>query len=266
MARFALDKQRRVIFAENAHRSLEYICIECETNVRLRSGPLRRPHFFHVDESRLCRHNGKTPEHIAVQHHLQRLIDEDHIALEEPFPEISRIADVCWRDERLIFEVQCSPIAIEELNARNRDYESLGFDVVWIFHEKRYSPKSFRAFEEAIYGRSHYFTNIDARGIGEIYDRYPRKSGIKRHLQVDLSQPIRTQHAHLSLTTLEERVKNRRVHFKGDCVTRAEEETPPFRKNKEMFFHHRIREYLSNVFRPIIRLHRAWIQHLIDRL
>ena len=61
---------------------------------------------------------------------------------------------------------------MEEVQARNRDYLSVGYEVIWILHEKRFNKQNLSAAE--LFLRSHpcYFTNIDKKGKGEIYDQF----------------------------------------------------------------------------------------------
>ena len=49
--------------------------------------------------------------------------------LEMIFPTIGRIADVAWLSQKIVFEIQCSPIFLQELS-RNRDYQKEGWSLV----------------------------------------------------------------------------------------------------------------------------------------
>jgi competence CoiA-like predicted nuclease len=44
-----------------------------------------------------------------------------------------RRADCLDEQRKLVIEVQCSPLSVEEFNARNRDYARLGYKVVWVW-------------------------------------------------------------------------------------------------------------------------------------
>lgn len=91
------------------------------------------------------------------------------IKLELPFPSIERIADAAWDKEKVVFEIQCSPMTAEELRARNRDYASLGWKTIWIFHETRYNKRRITAAEGSVWKRAHYYTNIDQTGNGDFF-------------------------------------------------------------------------------------------------
>lgn len=172
MQLYALDENNAVIFAKNAVKHHNYICLECQSILRLRGGIHRQNHFYHIDPSRACRQSGKSMEHLQVQIFLHKLLTENDCALEKHFKEINRIADVVWFSKKIIFEVQCSFISLDELKNRNRDYAFLGFSVVWILHERQFNQLRLSAVEKYLQTKIHYYTNMDALGKGEIYDMF----------------------------------------------------------------------------------------------
>lgn len=171
MQLFAFKQNRGLISAAKASKQRDYYCLECNGVMRLRGGNQRQQHFFHLAPTRHCRQNGKSLEHIQTQAFIVNALPENEAFLEHPFPEINRIADVAWIDQKIIFEVQCSPITPEEIEARNADYKKAGFEVVWILNDTRYNQWRVSAPELFLLGRPHYFTNIDAEGSGCIYDQ-----------------------------------------------------------------------------------------------
>lgn len=193
---------------QTAQKGVSYSCPECDGAVRLRGGIHRKKHFYHLNSSQSCRQNGKSPTHLCIQMLLQSRFTNS--SLEHLFPEISRIADLFCPKENMVIEVQCSPISLEEIEARNAAYASLGLFVLWLFHERRFSPK------RSIFPFPHYFTNITAHGSGSIYDyrkgkRYP----------VDLTNPLTPK----SLRSLPRYLKLRHQRWKkafaGDLVDQA---------------------------------------------
>ncbi len=171
MQLFALDDQGRVVQAAEAVKRQDYICLECKEPLHVRGGEIRQAHFYHVRPNQKCSLHQKSLKHLQVQWRLQRMIGED-CRLECPFPSIKRIADAVWISEKIIFEVQCSPITSSEVLQRNCDYASLGFRVVWLLHDSRYNQWRVSAAENALQRSPHYFTNIDRQGSGIIYDQY----------------------------------------------------------------------------------------------
>jgi len=208
MQLYACEEKGRFVVAHSAKKGINYLCPECRGTVRVRGGRHRKPHFFHLTHNEKCRQSGKSQIHLAIQNYLLHLLPDNEVTLECRFSEIQRIADVVWMPKRLIFEVQCSPITAEEVQQRNQDYERLGFQVVWIFHDRRFNRWRVTAAEETLMDRPFYFTNMDAEGRGMIYDQTCLiQKGIRRERsersEVDLSRPLAGN--------------NGQVRFEGDC-------------------------------------------------
>jgi competence protein CoiA len=168
---YALDHQSRLVPSNKAVRGITYLCPECSSELRVRGGLARQVHYYHVNKSSCILH-GKSLTHLQIQLSLQKMLTPEHVQLECRFPPINRIADVVWPSERLVFEVQISPISPEEVKARNRDYAKIGYRVVWILHDRRYNRSRLTGAEIALRSSPHYFTNINALGRGIFYDQY----------------------------------------------------------------------------------------------
>lgn len=219
---YAFDLERLPVRANNAEKQKDYFCIECGSVVRLRGGEQRQLHYFHL-ASESCKLNEKSLTHLAVQLFLEEKIGK--VELERRFPEIGRIADVVWEEKKIIFEVQCSGITEGEMLSRIKDYDSLGYSVVWILHEKQFSyPSSLIS--------SHYYTNIDFDKPGMIYDKYEA-----RVLAIDPAAPYRLFREipgrSFFIRFLNARLKNWRFFFKGDFVDKRERYMKQFTQGKE---------------------------------
>lgn len=228
MLLYALDSLNHVIFANHARKQQDYFCLECRSAVRMRGGLHRQNHFYHIQPNRTCRQSGKTPEHLQVQMFIQSLLPEGEAVIEQPFKEIHRIADVAWLSEKIIFEIQCSPISAQEVEQRNADYGSLGFQVIWILHERRYNQRKLTAAELFLRGRSHYFTTIDADGIGEIYDQYDvvqkgMRQSILQKFTLDVRGLKAVGHMHVAAAPkiVKQRVEKWPYCFSGDLIDRC---------------------------------------------
>lgn len=167
---FAIDDKGNFLSAYQAEKKIDYRCPECKEIVRCRGGFLRQTHFYHLKPNHHCRQSGKTLIHLQTQLYLKKTIAD--CCLENPFPRINRIADVVWEKEKLIFEIQCSPISAKEVEERNRDYQSIGYQVIWILHDRLYNKQRLTAAEYFLKEFPHYFTNINAEGTGFIYDQW----------------------------------------------------------------------------------------------
>jgi len=110
--------------------------------------------------------------HRTIQLALKKALAPQEVWLERSFPSIRRVADVVWPAQKTIFEVQYSPISAKEVQARNRDYQKMGYTVIWILHDRHFNRTYLTPAERCLRSQSHYFTNINAFGHGEIYDQY----------------------------------------------------------------------------------------------
>lgn len=224
MQLYALDSERQLTSARGAVRQTNYYCLECQQLVRLRGGVRRRRHFYHLEPTPDCRQHQKGLVHLQLQWHFLQQLPVGDCQLEKPFNAIHRIADVAWLSQKIIFEIQCSPISAEEVIARNRDYQKLGWSVIWILHDRRYNQTRLSAAEMALRSSPHFFSNMDSDGIGIIYDQFDICKNGRRHerlppLPIDLREPPSTVQEQLyPLSLLSHRAKYWKYFFKDDLM------------------------------------------------
>lgn len=171
MQLYALDSTFP-IGAAKAEKGKDYLCPECNATVRVRGGPSRQIHFYHPTLPKNCRQHQKSLEHLQMQLKLFNLIGEKQAQIECPFPEVSRIADLAWHAKKIVFEVQCSPIPLQEAEERISDYQKAGYTVIWILHDKQFNKPNLSAAENFLRGAPCYFTNMDKVGEGIVYDQF----------------------------------------------------------------------------------------------
>lgn len=124
--------------------------------------------------------------HRNVQRYIQNLFPAGSIQLEYAFP--CRIADAISLERRVVFEVQCSRISLKEVKERNAYYEFLGFDVVWILHDKNFNHAYLSPAEHYLREKGRaFYTNITITGHGGIYDQFEI---IKRRYRFFRSSPL----------------------------------------------------------------------------
>lgn len=228
MQLYAFDGNDRLISAKDALKQIDYFCPECRGLVHLRGGFHRQNHFYHLEAVHACRQSGKSLEHINVQLFFLKVLPQGDCVLEQHFTGINRIADVVWTSRQLVFEIQCSSISHSEVLARNRDYERLGYEVVWILHDRRFNQKRLTAAEYFLHGLPHYFTNISERGEGHIYDQFSLlEGGLRLHpskaFPVDVSAPKHyvassAGGAELTFELVKLRLQNKALYFTRDLV------------------------------------------------
>jgi competence protein CoiA len=172
MQLYALDSNKQLVSASQAAKQINYFCLECHSFVRLRAGLHRQSHFYHLQPTIFCRQHQKGVIHLNLQNYFIQQLPLGEVTLECRFPTIRRIADVAWHPHKIIFEVQCSPISAEEVNQRNVDYQTVGWQVIWILHDQRYNQSRLSAAEIVLQHVPHFYTNMSREGKGMIYDQF----------------------------------------------------------------------------------------------
>jgi competence protein CoiA len=107
------------------------------------------------------RRSYKSIAHLQIQLHLKTLISS--LTLEKPFPSIGRIADAVWEDKKIIFEVQCSPISLQEAEERTADYCLAGYTTIWLLHDRKFN--GWRAGPAELFFRSQLSFFINGKFI-----------------------------------------------------------------------------------------------------
>lgn len=213
------------ILAAHALRHKEYRCPECKGTVLVRKGAQREPHFYHPTVPAHCLQHKKSLTHLRIQWIIHQLFPSGEAKMERPFPEIGRIADVVWERGKIVFEVQYSAITLQEARSRCHDYLSAGFTPIWILHEKQFNKRKLSASEELLRKTGAYYTNIDEKGHGEIYDQFDiclrgRKLFSGPLLKIDLKKPYLAAPRGKSEKTLPQAILNRQgpLYFAGDLL------------------------------------------------
>lgn len=225
---FALEKNE-LVGAFGAERGKNYFCPECGWPVRIKAGPMRSSHFFHIKRPPRCRQAQKGPIHLRLQRYIRYLFEEE-AEMEKRFDPINRIADVACTVSKKIYEIQYSPISLEEAKARCRDYESLGFQVIWILHEDRFNRRKKSPAERFLQTKTCYYTNMDKEGNGVIYDTLPNLGKKPINLRKSYPLPVRSWPPLLSHRTL------RPLFHEGDFFDLALKKRLPLPKKPEKIF------------------------------
>lgn len=230
MQLYAFDQKQEVISAKTAVKHINYSCLECKTKVRKREGPYRQPHFYHLDPPLSCRQHQKGLIHLQLQAYFLKHLPIDDCVLEYRFPTIQRIADVAWLSQKIVFEIQYSPISGQEVIERNQDYAKIGWKVVWILHDHRYNKVRLSLAELVLLQASHFFTNMDEQGKGIIYDQFQIcYKGIRKVRLPPIALQAISLRAEIKfnkkwpLALLNQRIKNGCLSFAGDLYEIVED-------------------------------------------
>ena len=143
MILFALDLAGNRIYIENAHAGTTYLCEECGTRLMAKNkGSERQHHYAHVpdEKNRGIQRDCKWRSDLRTENQMS----EWHRSWQERYPESQREvvfkkgdrifrADVFLPEKREIIEFQHSRITSEDFHERNNFYNSLGYNVIWLF-------------------------------------------------------------------------------------------------------------------------------------
>jgi len=229
---WAFSEEGARVDAISARHQVDYFCPECSGIVRLKRGSERIAHFFHINEHSSCRLRWKDGLHLAVQRWFAQQLDE--CTLERYFPEISRIADVAYHSQKTVFEIQVSPMSKEKALQRTHDYQSIGWNVIWILHAARFGRNKASPFEEALIHIPHYFTDIGFHE-GKLWDELSiARNGRRKwfnfpplrcHIDTIIVEPIsKIPHNSHGLFLL--RKTHWPCHLQGDWLSRPTPQIP----------------------------------------
>ncbi len=225
MALYAVDDDD-LIFAAHAEAGKTYWCLDCFGPVKRRLGRQRFPHFFHTQPAPSCRLYSKTEDHLLAQLQLQRHFPPGALQIERPFLNISRVADLCWENEKIVFEVQCSPLSETEAQKRTEDYRSQGYEAVWLLDDKRYNGRILRPAEAYLRRQATYYLRLKPGLFSEYYDQFEvfsegRRTKKGRKLPIDL-QKVRRKFPIQKETFPQQIVQmGSPIYFLGDRFHRA---------------------------------------------
>ncbi|MEZ5315210.1 MAG: competence protein CoiA family protein [Chlamydiales bacterium] len=107
-----------------------------------------------------------------IQKTIEKRLAPEEVWLKRYFSEIDRTADVVWPAQNLIFQIQSTPISVKEIKRQIDDYEKIGYTIVWILHASYYNFYYLTSVESFLRSYTHYFTNINSLGEGDIYDQH----------------------------------------------------------------------------------------------
>jgi competence protein CoiA len=147
---YGKTKQGTIEHAANATKDCNYYCPLCCQKLMLKQGKYKRAHFAHGKIS--CAHKEESYVHYQAKYSLGRAIKDlgMDVQIEPYLKACHQIPDILINN-KIILEIQCSPITVAQLQTRTGDYNKLGYLVIWIiedtFEDK--SVISLNAFQSA---------------------------------------------------------------------------------------------------------------------
>lgn len=231
MALYAVDEEiLETVYAGNAVERKTYRCSGCNGPVRVRKGPHRLPHFYHLSRAPSCRLYSKSEDHLLAQLFLKKILPPGETTLEKPFPSILRVADVAWESQQIVFEIQCSQCSLKEASQRIEDYSSLGYQVVWILDDRIFNRRFLRPAEAYIRNTPCYYASLRKQVSPLFYDQFEvveseRRIKKGRKLRVQLNKPMqlpqRDWEEMLFPKQVLKKVTSCQLYFYGDLLHKA---------------------------------------------
>ena len=143
----ALDEAGERVMAAVAHRESKHRCPECKSDVRLKQGPVRIPHFAHLPGADYCPNTGESELHLQMKMYFWNAYNGlPWVARCDPeVPVGRRRADLLVEDStgaRIALECQTSRCDSGEVESKFRDYGTAGIYTIYVVH-----ANIFRAFK-----------------------------------------------------------------------------------------------------------------------
>lgn len=229
MALYAYDEEI-LVYAANAEDRRSYRCSHCKSLVKVRKGPYKIPHFYHVSRSPTCRLYSKSQDHLLAQLAIQKLLPQGETTLEKPFLEILRVADVIWEPHKIAFEIQCSLLSQLEAERRVQDYATAGYQVVWILDDRIYNRQILRPAEHWMREHLSYYATLRKHITPLFYDQFEvfqTRKRIKKGFRVNVClqtpctlPPISWPEDRIPKQIVQ-RASSTQIYFQGDLVHKA---------------------------------------------
>ena len=184
----AINKKREKVFAKDLIEKDrgKFTCPNCKSKVILILPKKKINHFRHYN-SESCESEPETEEHLQMKTFFYlKMIELGFKNVDTEFKIGNRIADVYAEKNRLkyIIECQCSPISLDEINQRNKDYmEKYSCYVLWSFGKKfwkfNFINHNFKIPDSLFYGWSkfEFYSFIEGDLVKINYKR--AKRGVK---------------------------------------------------------------------------------------
>lgn len=119
-----------------------YFCPVCKEPVRIKNGKVKLPHFSHYNNSNCTLHfEGETFEHLVLKEMFTKWCDEQSICyeLEKYLPELNQRPDILIGN--IALEIQCSPLSVQRLVERTKNYQKNGYIPIWICGKRIFSTQ-----------------------------------------------------------------------------------------------------------------------------
>ncbi|MFC4772246.1 competence protein CoiA [Enterococcus hermanniensis] len=176
---FAFTKEKQLVDASGADARKTYYCPDCGSVLIRKAGKLLIPHFAHTaNENCQGMSEGETAEHLNLKKIFYQWgrQDDQHWKLEEPLKDLPQRPDLL--NQKLVVEIQCSPLKTSRLEERVSGYRQMGYQDWWLLGRKLCPDKKFTALQKQFCSfskaRGVHLWGIKAGTITLFYHIYQR--------------------------------------------------------------------------------------------
>lgn len=147
---FGFDENKQLVKASTTQKERTIYCPHCGERLICKVGMIKIPHFSHLKNSQCCSFSeGESAEHLAYKEGFQKWggIFEEDWEMEAILPEIPQRPDLL--SQKLVIEVQCSPLKISRLVERITGYHKYQYEDWWLLGPKLTPRKKLTQLQKA---------------------------------------------------------------------------------------------------------------------
>ncbi|MFC4652038.1 competence protein CoiA [Lactococcus nasutitermitis] len=144
----------------------KFFCPACHSEVRLKNGNIKIPHFSHISlkECHSWSEN-ESAQHLGLKLALYKWFARtEKVKIEHYLPELEQTPDLLV-NEKIAIEVQCSHLSIKRLWERTENYRKHGYQVIWLMGHDLWIKKSLTQLQKNLMyfskNRGFYFWECD---------------------------------------------------------------------------------------------------------
>lgn len=163
----AIDKNGNLLnLLENIPEPAPFFCPACKTEVRLKCGKIKIPHFAHLTlKNCTAWSENESAQHLALKIALYHWFSQtEKVEIERYLPELSQTPDLLV-NEKIAIEVQCSSLSLERLRERTENYLAHGFTVIWLMGRDLWLKNALTELQRNLMyysgNRGFYFWELD---------------------------------------------------------------------------------------------------------
>ncbi|MGO2243703.1 MAG: competence protein CoiA [Pseudolactococcus laudensis] len=126
-------------------------CPACKSQVRLKNGRIKTPHFAHVSLA-TCQYysENESLQHLTLKKRLYHWFKQtEQVEIEHFLPDLQQTPDLLV-NKTLAIEIQCSHLSIQRLRERTEMYRANGYTVLWLMGKDLWLDENMTEFKRQL--------------------------------------------------------------------------------------------------------------------